>query len=65
MDELRDQFHHGRREMLEAFLALSTAARRSGIDEDEISRLHSQFFDGNVEVKRAFRAAILLSEIRR
>jgi hypothetical protein len=63
MNELRDKFHHGRYDMLEAFVKLSALARRAGADEDDISETHGQFFDGNVEVKESFRAAVLLAEV--
>lgn len=64
MDTIRDKFNTGRRSMLEAFVTLSDIARKAGVDEDEISDLHGLFFDGNVEIKAAFRAAVLLAEIR-
>lgn len=63
MDEFRDGFHLGRRNMLDAFLKLSTLARQAGADGDDITKLHGQFFDGNVSVKTSFRAVILLAEI--
>lgn len=65
MDELRDKFHAGRRDMLDAFVDLSTLARRAGVPEIEISATHGQFFDGNVAIKEAFRVVILLALIRR
>lgn len=65
MDELRDKFHAGRRDMLDAFVDLSTLARRAGVPEIEISAAHGQFFDGNVAIKDAFRVVILLALIRR
>lgn len=64
MDELRDRFNHGRRDMLEAFLDLSTLARRAGVDEEDVRQTHGQFFDGNVEIKKSFRVVVLLAEIR-
>lgn len=63
MSTSRDKFDHGRRLMLSAFVELSDWARQAGIDEDRLTELHGQFFDGNVEVKAAFGAAVLLVEI--
>jgi hypothetical protein len=65
MDRTRDKYHHGRHGMLEAFVELSDLARQAGVDEDAITALHGRFFDGNVQVKEAFRVAVLLAEIRR
>lgn len=65
MDEIRDKFNTGRRGMIDAFVALSTLARRAGVSDDDIFATHGQFFDGNVETKSAFSAAILLAEIWR
>lgn len=65
MDETRDTFNTGRRLMIDAFADLSTLARRAGVEEDAITALHGHFFDGNVEIKRALRDAILLAEIYR
>ena len=64
MDELRDKFHAGRRDMLDAFVELSTLARRAGVPELEISMTHGQFFDGNLMVKEVFRVCLLLAMIR-
>lgn len=63
MDELRDQHTSGRRAMLAAFGELTTLALRAGADEDAVTALHGRFFDGNVEVKRAWRVVLLLAEI--
>ena len=62
MDEIRDQFNHGRRYMIDAFADLSTLARRAGADPDAITQAHGRFFDGNVQVKRAFNVLVLLAE---
>lgn len=64
MDDNRDKFNHGRRDMIDAFADLSTLARQAGADEDQITATHGQFFDGNVAVKQAFRVVILLAAIR-
>lgn len=48
-------FELGRLKMRNAFVELSDAARRLGIDEDFIQHVHGEFFDGNVEVKDAVR----------
>lgn len=56
MDTIRDQFGTGRRDMLDAFVALSGLARRAGVDDDEISDIHGKFFDGNVAIKESFGA---------
>lgn len=64
MDNIRDQFTAGRRNMIDAFVALSDAARRAGVDEDAISQLHGRFFDGNVAVKAAFSTVVLIAEVR-
>lgn len=61
----RDEFHRGRREMIDAFVRVSDLARRAGVDEGVISEAHGQFFDGNVRVKGAFRVLCLLSEVWR
>lgn len=58
MTDFYDAFHAGRSEMIRAFVRVSDLARRAGVDEEEISRLHGLFFDGNVSVKQAFWAAI-------
>lgn len=65
MDDTRDQFHAGRRAMIDAFAELTTLALRAGVDEGRVTELHGRFFDGNVEAKAAFRVAILLAEVRR
>lgn len=64
MDETREKFHDGRKNMLDAFVELSTLARNAGVPERVISMTHGQFFDGNVQVKEAFRVAVLLASIR-
>jgi hypothetical protein len=64
MDEIRDRFHGGRRQMLDAFAELSALARRAGACEDAITAAHGRFFDGNVEAKMAFRVAIVLAEVQ-
>lgn len=64
MDNLRDQFTAGRLGMRAAFVRLSDLARMAGVDEDTITALHGQFFDGNVAVKAAFRVVLLLAETR-
>jgi hypothetical protein len=64
MDELRDRFQTGRRDMLDAFAELSALARGAGVAECEISATHGQFFDGNVAIKRAFGVAVLLASVR-
>lgn len=63
MDELCDNFLHGRRGMIAAFVRVSDLARGAGVDEHTISAAHGQFFDGNVAAKDAFRVAILLARI--
>ncbi len=64
MDNLRDQFLAGRLGMRAAFVRLSDLARMAGVDEDTITALHGQFFDGNVTIKGAFRVVLLLAETR-
>jgi hypothetical protein len=49
-----DQFHTGRKRMINAFVELSTLALRAGVKPDDITELHGCFFDGNVEIKDAF-----------
>jgi hypothetical protein len=51
--------------MVDAFAELSALARRSGVDDEAITRAHGRFFDGNVQVKNAFAVAVLLAEIGR
>jgi hypothetical protein len=60
MDETRDRFTSGRKAMISAFADLTTLALRAGVDPDAVHRLHGVFFDGNVEMKRAFQVALLL-----
>lgn len=62
---MRDQFHTGRRDMIDAFVELSTLARAAGVPELDISITHGQFFDGNMAVKQTFRIVVLLAETRR
>lgn len=54
MDEIVGKHQHGRRAMIDAFVELSTLARRAGVTEDEITPVHGRFFNGNVQAKRAF-----------
>lgn len=61
MDAVRDKFNTARQEMIYAFAALSGLAGRAGADPDEITAVHSRFFDANVEAKAAFRVAVLLA----
>lgn len=65
MDQIRDPFNTGRRAMINAFVELSTLARRAGVTEDEITPVHGRFFDGNVQAKRAFNILLLLAEVWR
>jgi hypothetical protein len=65
MDDIRDRFNGGRRAMIDAFVDLSTLARRAGVTEDEITEVHGRFFDGNVETKRAWGVLNLLLEVWR
>jgi len=51
--------------MLAAFVELSDLARQAGIDFNVITDLHGRFFDGNMQVKQAFGAAVLMAEIWR
>jgi hypothetical protein len=43
----------GRHAMIDAFAELTTIGLRAGVDPDEVTRLHGDFFDGNVNVKHA------------
>ena len=63
MDGLREQFKTGRMEMIRAFADLTALAHRGGATEDEITEIHGRFFDGNVDVKDAWRVAMLLAEL--
>lgn len=65
MDEIVGKYQHGRRAMIDAFVELSTLARRAGVTEDEITPVHGRFFDGNVQAKRAFNILLLLAEVWR
>lgn len=64
MDEIRDDFKAGRLAMWDAFLALSDWARTQGFDPDDMTRLHGEFFDGNLGVKRSFNVALWMAAIR-
>ena len=64
MDEIRDRFHAARREMISAIADLTMLALRAGADESAISEIQARFFDGNVELKKVFRVALLLAELR-
>ncbi|MGH3779621.1 MAG: hypothetical protein ACRDRO_03050 [Pseudonocardiaceae bacterium] len=61
MDEPRNSFHTARRDMIDAFVDLSTLALRAGVPEIDISMTHGQFFDGNMAIKDAFRNALLMA----
>jgi len=65
MNLMRDTHHHGRRAMIDVFVKVSDRARRAGVDEGWITEMHGRFFDGNVQVKAAFGAAVLLVEVWR
>lgn len=65
MDEIVGKYQHGRRAMIDAFVELSTLARHAGVTEDEITPVHGRFFDGNVEVRRAFGTLLLLAKVWR
>lgn len=65
MDNLRTLFTAGRRDMIDAYVALQELALRAGADYEEAMALARQFFDGNVDIKRAFGAATLLAELYR
>ncbi len=58
MGQSVDQLTAGRRKMRDAFVNVSDLARRAGVDEDAISELHGEFFDGNVEVQDAVQALL-------
>lgn len=64
MDTVREDFHHARRLMFDAFADLLEEARRAGVAYDPLSEIQGRFFDGNVEIKRAFRVAVILAEVR-
>lgn len=49
--------------MIDAFVKMSDMARRAGADENAITDLHGQFFDGHVMIKGAFRVAALLARL--
>jgi hypothetical protein len=65
MDDIRDQFHAGRRNMIDAFTTISDLARRAGVDEDRITEAHGRFFDGNVDIKDAFVVTEFWAKTRR
>lgn len=65
MDDTYAKFHLGRRDMINAFVKVSNLARRVGVNEDDITAAHGQFFDGNAETKSAFHVLALLVEIRK
>lgn len=48
--------------MIDAFADLTALAHKAGVDPDEVTRLHGLFFDGNVEVKRAFAFVLPVAE---
>lgn len=58
----RDRLTIGRRAMIDAFADLTALAHKAGVDPDEVTRLHGLFFDGNVEVKRAFAFVLPVAE---
>ena len=64
MEHLREEFGEGRLAMRAAFIELSDWARLNGFDSDEMTRLHVDFFDGNVRIRRAFSTSQLLAGIR-
>lgn len=51
--------------MIDAFAELTTLALRAGVDGDAVTALHGRFFDGNMQAKKTFGAAILVAEIFR
>jgi hypothetical protein len=63
-DDLDQEFHGARRLMLEAFVDLSNLARHYGIPAGVITDLHGRFFDGNVQVKRAWEVLRFDGELR-
>ena len=63
MDETCNKHEAGRRSMIDAFVKMSDMARRAGADENAITDLHGQFFDGHVVIKGAFRVAALLARL--
>lgn len=64
MEDIREQFFAGRRQMVDAFVEMKAAARLAGVDEDAVQEIVGRFFDGHVEVRRAFLVASVLAEIR-
>lgn len=73
MDKFREDYGTGRRQMIDAFVAMTQLADPPGLGppaptgealRDEITRLHGQFFDGNVACKRAFGTVVLIAEIK-
>lgn len=63
MTDSRELFNEGRQRMIRAFVDLTMEAMRAGVGEDVISELHGEFFDGNVGVKAAFAAVVLVREV--
>ncbi len=61
MREIDEQFHSARRDMLDAFVTLSTLARELGATSEALTYLHGQFFDGNVGIKDAYSVASFLA----
>lgn len=62
MDE-NEEFHAGRRLMLEAFVDLSDLAR-GHIPHRVLLDIQGRFFDGNVQVKRAWEVLVFGAELR-
>jgi hypothetical protein len=63
-DDLDQEFHAARRRMLEAFVDLSSLVRHYAVPPGVITDLQGRFFDGNVDVKRAWQVARLDTELR-
>lgn len=59
MDNTKDRFQAGRTEMITAF----TKALGHIEDEDLRSELSGEFFDGHVEIKKAFGVMCLLAHV--
>lgn len=64
MTPIEEQFHTGRRKMINAFADLTTLATRAGAHHDSITALHGQFFDGNVDVKDAWTTSAFTTWLR-
>ena len=60
MDNTKDRFNAGRTEMIAAF----TKALGHVADEDLRSELSGEFFDGHVEIKKAFGVMCLLAHLK-